>query len=114
MARGTFVVFTNPVSTEREAEFNDWYNSVHAGEILSLPGFVAISRLKAGPTVKGAASHRYLALYECDDIEKARASLTAHMEQLNVSDALEDSATAVFFEEFFSLPAADVVEAVFE
>jgi hypothetical protein len=108
MARGKLVVFTNPVSEEREAEFNDWYNDIHAGDIVSLPGFASITRLRVGPAVRESFPHRYLALYECHDIELARASLEAARESLNISGALAEDAVAVFYEDIFSLGAEEL------
>jgi hypothetical protein len=107
MARGTLIVFTNPVANEREAEFNDWYNNIHAREVTSLPGFSAIRRLRVGSNVKGSLSHRYLAIYECSDVHQAKASLDAHTAELNITDALSDDAVAVFFEDIYSFSAGD-------
>jgi hypothetical protein len=109
VARGTLVVFTNPVTKEREAEFNDWYNNIHALEVTSLQGFSAIRRLRVGPDVRGVLRHRYLAIYECSDVDQARASLDAHTAAMNISDALGEDAIAVFFEDIFSLRASDAI-----
>lgn len=108
MARGTLVVFSNPVSEERETEFNDWYNKIHAADIVSLPGFTSITRFRVGPAVRESFQHHYLALYACYDVDLANASLTAAVANLNISDALADTAIAVFYEEFFSLSADDL------
>lgn len=108
MSRGTLVAFSNPVSNERESEFNNWYNNIHAVEVVSLPGFSGMTRLRAGPSVKGTFPHRYLALFECNDIEQALASLQSHIGQMNISDAVDGSAVGVFFEAIFSLRQCDL------
>ena len=102
------MVFTNPVSKDREAEFNDWYDNIHAAEVLALPGFESIARLRAGPAVRGALEHRYLALYQCSDVDRAYSELMAARDGMNISDAMAETAIAVFFEDSFVLRAQDL------
>ena len=46
-ADGVFLAFAKPVSPEREADMNDWYDNVHLADVLDLPGFVAAQRFIA-------------------------------------------------------------------
>jgi len=108
VARGTLVVFTNPVSREREEEFNDWYNNTHAQDVVSLPGFTAIRRLRVGPDVRGSLPYRYLAVYECSNVQQALESLEAARFGMNISDAMDEAAIAVFYEDIFSLQKSDL------
>src|SRR5262245_63220633 len=49
------------VPTDKEAEFNRWYNEEHLAERLAIPGFLGAARYEA---VKGGPKH--LAYYELD------------------------------------------------
>jgi hypothetical protein len=64
VTKAVLVVLTNPASPEREAEFNEWYDTVHVPDILALPGFTAATRYKASAPSGDAPSH--LAIYEID------------------------------------------------
>lgn len=44
------LVFANPIAG-REAEFNDWYTSVHMGDLLQLEGWVGAQRFRIVPGV---------------------------------------------------------------
>lgn len=63
MPRGVYVVRTRPVSPEREAEFNEWYDGTHVPELLAVPGFVSARRYRQ---VGGDGEAEYLAVYEID------------------------------------------------
>jgi hypothetical protein len=78
MANFHFLVFSNPAAG-RDAEFNDWYDYVHLGEVLEVPSFVAASRYRIAPSPEGAPRHQYLAVYEMDVADPAAtlAELTA-------------------------------------
>jgi hypothetical protein len=62
---GDFIMMalTNPVAG-REAEFNEWYNTVHLKEITAIPGFAAAERATNTPAGVGAPDHAYQAVYE--------------------------------------------------
>jgi antibiotic biosynthesis monooxygenase (ABM) superfamily enzyme len=63
MTRGVYVVRAQPVSPEREGEFNEWYDSTHIPELLDVPGFVSARRFRR---VGGDGTAEYLALYEIE------------------------------------------------
>ncbi len=91
MKNHVLMVLSNPVPG-REAEYNDWYDNVHLGEVLALPGFVAAQRFaRAGEPVAGELEHRYLAIYEIegDDPKPALEALRKGARSMNMSDALE-------------------------
>ncbi|MCU4186663.1 hypothetical protein K6U06_20025 [Acidiferrimicrobium sp. IK] len=64
-----FLVLSNPVDG-RESEFEKWYEEVHLGEVLAVPGVVSAQRFKMaqGPNdeLMPPPPHRYLAVYELD------------------------------------------------
>jgi hypothetical protein len=51
------------VPSDKEKEFNRWYNEEHLAERLSVPGFLSAARYEA---VKGGPKH--LAVYELDSV----------------------------------------------
>jgi hypothetical protein len=92
MSRYVLVVQSNAVSGT-DADFNDWYDNVHLGEVLELAGFVAAERFQVeGDPVAGTSEHRYLALYELetDDPQGAMAALGAAAQGgMDISDTLD-------------------------
>ncbi len=81
-------VESRPVSAEREDEYNEWYDGIHLGEVLSLPGFVGARRFKA---IDGDGP--YVAVYEVDvdDLSDVMAALgeAAASGRLQMSDAMQ-------------------------
>lgn len=108
MTRGVLLVLTNPVSVEREAEYNDWYNTRHVPDVLSVEGFVAATRYRiAEPQLmpgEEPPAFRYLAIYEveADDLGLAMKNLgeAAGGGAMVISDALDMSSapSAVLYE----------------
>jgi EthD domain len=108
VANMILAVLTNPVSADRDDEFNEWYTNTHLNDVLKVPGYVAATRFKLvdKPVLAGAEQpkHRYLAIYELDtdDVDRAAAQLQAAVQDsgMFVSDSL-DLATAManFYEQ---------------
>lgn len=75
----------------REAEFSEWYDTVHIPDVLRVPGFVAAQRFTAGTGIRGERpEHRFLAVYEieADDLDAAQAALRAAVPGMRMSDAM--------------------------
>jgi hypothetical protein len=96
MAAFKFVVFTNPKPGE-EAAYNAWYDDVHLGDVLDVPGFVSAQRF----AIDDAADfngYRYLAIYdiECDDPQATLAGLMkrAGTDAMVISPAMDPKAKA--------------------
>lgn len=106
MRKPILIALTNPVSAERDAEFNTWYNDIHANDILSLPTVSSITRYRSIRQVRpfdGHPTHRYLAIYEMDDPQRAVEALIASRSTFQMSDALDTNASvAITFEPFFT------------
>ncbi len=67
MAKGILVVQSNPVSPDREDEFNDWYDNTHLPQLLEIPGIVSVRRFRASANILGDLGGRnYIAVYELD------------------------------------------------
>jgi len=103
MATHRLVVFTEPVAG-KEDEYNDWYNRVHLGDVLSVDGFVAAQRFALSDTQIGEggaqAPSRYLAIYEieAEDLSDALDKLNAGSGTMHISDALNtETANALAF-----------------
>ena len=84
MAKGIIYVETYPSSPDREQEYNTWYDEVHLGELVALPGITGARRLRP---VDGNGP--YVALYEveADDLQAVLGSMSGA--KLTMSDALQ-------------------------
>lgn len=106
MPAGILIALTNPVSPEREDEFNHWYNVVHGSEVTSLKGFAAMTRYRASAQAvppSDTPTFRYLALYDLDDVDQALKSLAEGAESFNMTDAVDlQNALGIGFEKIFS------------
>lgn len=62
-----FLVFTQPVDGQEE-EYNEWYDVIHLGDVVQIPGVSSAQRYEiAEPEpVAGRTVHRHLAIYEID------------------------------------------------
>jgi hypothetical protein len=85
-------------------EFNRWYDDIHLGEVVALPGFTGAERcaIRSKPG-EPAPAHRYLAVYEIetDDIDETMAGLMSHGAKggFRLSDSLDrTSAKTVLYE----------------
>ena len=78
MAHFRYLVYTNPVEG-LEAEYNDWYDNTHLGEVIAVPGFIAAERYELQAEGDAKPEHRFLAIYEfeADDPATVLAELAA-------------------------------------
>ncbi len=101
---GLFLVFSNPVEG-RDGEFNEWYDTVHAPEVLAIPGILSAQRFDleepdGADAAPPAPSHRYLTVYEVDgDVGKIMSSLAeaATSGKMTMSDSLDAANAAISF-----------------
>lgn len=86
MERGILYVANHPVSPEREAEFNTWYEEVHMPEVCALPGFGNARRY--APVKEGDP---YVAVYEIegDDLDEVVAGLYKAIGGFTMSDSMQ-------------------------
>jgi hypothetical protein len=91
--KGVFVAITNPVSSDRDEEYTDWYENTHMREVLGVEGFVSVKRFKA---IDGE-SPKFMAVYEVDvdDLNSVVALLgqAGAQGKLTQSDASDRGAT---------------------
>lgn len=70
MPKGIFLALSNPTSDDVHDEFNQWYDDVHAKEVLALDGVRSARRFKLASSQimpgDDAAGRQYLALYEVE------------------------------------------------
>ena len=70
MPKGLFLALANPTDGANPDDFNQWYDDVHAKEVLALPGVRSCTRYQlAGTQVMDgddAMGRRYLAVYEVE------------------------------------------------
>jgi hypothetical protein len=98
------VVMSRPTAG-REDEYNEWYQNVHLGELVALPGFKSAQRFRRARSLVEGGVYPYLAVYELetDDIDSVLNGLrdAAAGNRLTMSDALDTSDTyAVVYEAF--------------
>jgi hypothetical protein len=78
VAKGIFLVETYPISKEREADYNRWYDDEHLPAVVAIEGFVAARRF-AGLTDDGGP---FVAVYEveAENLEAVAEHLVAMVE----------------------------------
>jgi hypothetical protein len=104
MPKPILIALTNAIPVERDDEFNRWYNEIHAKDILSLPTVSSITRYRSLQQIRphmGEPTHRYLAIYEMDDPERAVSALIEARPRFQMCDALADP-VAISFTPIFS------------
>ena len=96
------VIFSRPVDG-REAEYNDWYDNVHVGDVLAVPGFMACQRFKIANPEPSPKAFQYIAIYEIEASQPqeamARLAERAGTPAMKISDALDSSTVGVFIVE---------------
>src|SRR4051812_44852773 len=80
--RIVITVTSNPASADVEDQYNDWYDNVHLGELLSVPGTVSAHRFRRSSlqmTPQPDGAHSYITIVERDveDVEAAIADMKA-------------------------------------
>lgn len=78
MGKGVMLVWSNPESSDKEAAYNAWYDDIHIPEMTESGHCRRVTRFKVSDTqLPGAAApeHRYLAVYEFDDLETGLAGM---------------------------------------
>ena len=112
MPKGLLLVFSQPVSADREAEYNNWYDNVHLHDLVAVEGVVSASRYQVSDTqlVPEAAPDGppYLAIYEIEADDPA-AVLAAIREggasgAFRPGDALDRATSQAFFVEQITEP----------
>jgi antibiotic biosynthesis monooxygenase (ABM) superfamily enzyme len=76
MAHSVILIVANEPSTEREAEYNEWYNEKHIPMMFRFQGMKKASRYRLSGESEGAS--KYLVVYEFDskeDLDKFPRSL---------------------------------------
>lgn len=68
MPKAMMLVFSNAVSDDREADYNEWYDGTHVPDILKVPGINTATRFKIvdSPAPGAELPGRYLAIYEVE------------------------------------------------
>ena len=71
------LVATSSAAEGRDDEYNNWYDDVHAKDLLSIPGVKSARRFEATPFGPHPTPAKYLAIYEieADDAGAVMAAL---------------------------------------
>ncbi len=106
MAKGIMLALSNPLSKDREDEFNHWYNEIHGKQVTSLKGFASLTRYKLSAQLLPPTNDpkfRYLAFYELDDVDEAFKSLAEGSSKFAMSDSVDlAGALGMVFEKIYS------------
>ncbi|MCL2582832.1 MAG: hypothetical protein FWE35_10285 [Streptosporangiales bacterium] len=92
----TLIVFASPAEG-KEAEFNDWYDNVHLGEFVALPGVESGQRFDLAPASPPAKTG-YAAIYQLsgDPAEVMKAMDAAIKDgSMHMSDAIDPASVAI-------------------
>ena len=103
IARYNMIVMSNPVDGH-EAEYNHWYQNIHLGEMVALPGIRSARRFRRVRNLKETDSYANVAVYdiETDDVDGVLQGVAeaAGKGQLNMSVSIDTgNAYAVIYEE---------------
>jgi hypothetical protein len=82
--------FANAVEGQ-EQEFNKWYDTVHLGDVLAVPGMQAATRYQLEPVERSGppAPAHYLAVYEFEgEPSEVMAALGAHAKGMFITPAM--------------------------
>lgn len=105
MGKALLLALSNPVSEDRVDEFNHWYNTIHAAQLLALPGFHKVRRYRASAQLLPGAkkpTYTYLAVYEVDDSAAAVETILENDSQFQMSDAMDfGGALGIAFDEIY-------------
>jgi hypothetical protein len=97
MEEGFVLVFSAPAAPDREADYNDWYDSVHVPEVLGIDGFVSARRFRLDPDQPRPpkpgtplAEQPYVAVYgvKAERVSDVAAALGRAVPTMTMSDAL--------------------------
>ena len=82
---GAVIIFSRPSGDDAEAEYHRWYDGVHTGETLLLPGYTRSRRFRPAPADEQALpdrvdtrSRRFLTIYDLENVRyvpHARAAM---------------------------------------
>lgn len=97
MAKFAMLTFSNAVEG-KEGEFNTWYDAVHIGEILAIPGFMAAQRFEQAPDMPGGPA-RYLAIYEIEteNLGQTLGLLQEKSPSLTLTPAIDQASVVMQF-----------------
>jgi len=104
MPRYKMVVLSKPVEG-REQAYNDWYQDIHLGEMVALPGIRSARRYRRALNLVAGDSYPYMAIYEieADDLDAVVAGIieASGSGGIWMSDAIDlGDKYAVIYEEF--------------
>ncbi len=111
MPKGVLVVETAPSSSDRDAEFNDFYNNIHLAEILRVPEFKSARRFRR----IDQGEYPYLAVYEveADDLSQVVPAMMEYGQQHGAteSDAVGKNMHAVLYEQIYEFTGEQAASA---
>ncbi|UCD09717.1 MAG: hypothetical protein JSU79_03475 [Dehalococcoidales bacterium] len=90
MVRYILEVRTNCSDPQKEAEYNDWYNTIHLPDVLETEGVVRATRYENTDPAEGDA--KFVAIYEIetDDIDTFMVVLSENVQKKREAGRMND------------------------
>ena len=108
MSKGLLLVFTQPVSADRAADYNDWYDNVHLHDLVAVQGVVSASRYQVSDTQllpeATPDGPPYLAIYEIEADDPAAVLAAIREGGFRPGDALDGATVQALFVEQITEP----------
>src|SRR5262249_428453 len=104
MKKAKLMVYSGPVTPDREAEFNHWYNEIHMPEVFRVNGIVGARRYKLADAQRQdpepPRGHRYLTEYdiEADAIQDVLDEIVRTRDTRNLSDSQGPDGVSIVME----------------
>lgn len=88
MARYLMIIEANCKEPDQEAEFNEWYDTVHIPDILAEPGTVRVSRWVDTEATEGRGKYFALIEIETEDISQTLEKQKEQIPRLEAANRL--------------------------
>lgn len=106
MGKSIMLSLVDPVSPERDEDFNRWFNEVHGPEVLKLEGISSLTRYRAVAQFLPESDqpmYRYLAVYEVDDVTTGLRVIQEGASKFTMTDAADMlNAVGLAFEQIYT------------
>src|SRR5262249_47389637 len=104
MKKAKLMVYSSPVTPQREAEYNRWYNEVHIPEVCMVNGIVGARRYKLSEAQRDhpepPRGHQYLTEYdiEAETLQDVLDEIVRTRHTRHLSDAQAEDGVTILME----------------
>jgi hypothetical protein len=94
------LVVPSSAQAGQDDDYNRWYDEIHLGDLLAIPGIISGRRFDADPSSPNPPQANYLALYEIDTDDPAAVlaelGRRAQSGKMVISSALDSSSARMW------------------